>query len=122
MVSVSDGEMGTTTGCGCCCCSDSVVTPSSCSPCWVSSSTALATRDNLRWFFIGRAFFRAELRWWWGKVQNAREGEEEAEAKGSVEEEEEEERRMECRRDEDEISVAILQTNSAPTGLVALDL
>lgn len=52
-------------------------------------------------------------------MQNAREGEEEAEAKGSVEEEE---RRMECRRDEDEISVAILQTNSAPTGLVALDL
>lgn len=100
MVRVSDGEIGTTTGCcsevddGCCCCSISVTSCSCC--CWVSSSTALTTSKQ-RFFFIDSAFKRG----WHGKVQNWRDWEEEEET-GNVEEE----RRIEW-RDEDENSVAI---------------
>ena len=68
---VSDGEIGTTTGC--CsevddgCCSISVTTCS----CWVSSSTALAT--NKQRFFLIESGLKGEIRGWHGKVQNGRE-------------------------------------------------
>lgn len=108
MVRVSDGEMGTTTGD----CSEVVDGCSSCCCCWVSSSTALDTR-NLR-FLIGWAF-NGEMRGRRGKEQKATEGEEN-EAEGIVVGE----RRIEWRDEEDENSVAIFET--LPTRLVSFAL